>query len=382
MSRMFQAPLAPRRRHARRLGLASAILPVALAAAALPGAAEAATLTTSGSTIQYQAASGETNGLRVFKDPTGSVVLDDVVAITESSASCAKLDATSVRCAIASPTIAALLGNQNDNVYTQNGVSMSVDAGSGDDSYLGGFAQGTSAVTFHGNIGRDVADYRHATAAVAVKKESFANDGRPGDRDNISSDVENLVGSRFADTLEGSDTLQFERYDGQAGDDTMNGRGGPDIFQSGTVADGADSIEGGSGASTDTMSYEERTARVDVTVNFFDDDDGQAGERDTIRGIETLLGGKAGDGLAANGGSLSPVTILGGLGIDRLSGTAAGDLLIGQQGADTIVAKGGDDTLGAADGELDTLFCGDGFDTANRDRAEREVLSCEAGSVQ
>jgi hypothetical protein len=258
-----------------------------------------------------------------------------------------------------------------------------VDAGTGDDLYLGGFADGRTEVRFFGNSGRDVADYRHATSAVTVKKDGGASDGRLGDRDNISSDVENLVGSRFDDTLEGSDTMQFERYDGLAGNDTLSGRGGPDIFLSGTAADGADKVFGGAGASPDTMSYQDRTTRVVVTANFFDSDDGQAGERDTVREVESVLGGLAGDDIAGSGSSNTPLSLLGGPGGDTLSGTNAGDSLHGQAGADKIFGKGGDDSIGANDGELDSLFCGDGAnDRANRDIREQEVLSCETGFLQ
>jgi Ca2+-binding RTX toxin-like protein len=374
-------PAAPGRRRTRRLALASAILPAAIAAVALPGAAEAATLTTSGSTVQYQAAANETNGLRVFKEPTGALVLDDVVSITETSPNCFKIDATSARCVNYS-TLAAVLGNNNDTFFTQDGGTfMSVDAGSGDDTYLGGFANGVSTVRYFGNTGTDTADYRNATSAVTVKKDGAENDGRLGEDDNISSDVETVVGSRFADTLEGSNSTRTEIYDGLAGNDTLNGLGGPDLFQSGAAVDGADRIEGGSDAAKDSLSYEQRFVGVDVTVNFFDNDDGQPGEKDTVRGIETVFGGKGGDDIAASGASNNAVTLLGGDGIDTLVGSNAGDTLIGQKGTDTLRGNGGGDTFQATDKELDTLFCGDGIDTAHRDLREAEVLSCEGGIV-
>jgi Ca2+-binding RTX toxin-like protein len=373
---MIAAHSPPRRRRLRVLLAAAVVF-----AAALPAAAEAATLTTSGSTIQYTAAAGETNGLRVFKDAGGRTVLDDVVPISETSASCVKLDATSARCAIATPTIFALLGDRNDNVFTQNSIPMTVNAGSGSDSYLGGFAQGASSVTFLGSTGTDVADYRNASAAVTVKKESFANDGRAGDRDNIASDVENLVGSRFNDTLEGSNAAATERYDGLAGADTMRGLGGPDDFAAGTAPDGADKVFGGTGTAMDTMSYRDRTARVVVTTNFFDNDDGQAGEGDTVREIERVLGGSGPDQLSGNGGSQTRVLLFGGGNIDRLTGTAAGDTLNGEAGADTVIGNDGDDVINAIDRELDTIFCGFGIDTADRDLAEGTVSLCEGGIV-
>ncbi|HWT25799.1 MAG TPA: hypothetical protein VN213_20005 [Solirubrobacteraceae bacterium] len=371
----------PRRRRVRRLALASALVPATLAATVLPGAAQAATLQMTGSTIQYQAAANETNGLRIAKDATGATVLHDVVPITETSPNCNNIDSNRVRC-VKGATLHASLGNMNDNVFTEIAFPITVDAGSGDDLYLGGFAQGVSEVRYFGNAGRDTADYRHASAGVRVNKNGGASDGRLGDRDNISSDVENLVGSRFNDTLEGSSTLQFERYDGLAGDDTLTGLGGPDIFEAGTAPDGADRIFGGTDGSADTMTYQKRSVRVEVTSNLFDNDDGQAGERDTVREMETLIGGSAGDKLAVSGASTTPMTLIGGRGGDELVGGAVNDLLIPQEGADRVRANGGDDTIGAADRELDTLFCGDGTDTANRDIREQEVLSCEAGFLQ
>ena len=116
------------------------------------------------------------------------------------------------------------------------------------------------------------------------------------------------------------------------------------------------------------MSYCDRTARVVVTTNFFDNDDGQAGEADTVREIERVLGGSGPDQLSGNGGSLPRMLLFGGAGIDRLSGTATGDALNGEAGADTVLGQDGNGVINAIDRELDTIFCGFGIDTADLGR--------------
>ena len=371
--RTVQRAGTPRRR------LLAAAIPVAAAVLGAPAGASAADIQFTGSTLQYLAAANETNNMRVFTEGT-RVVVDDSVPIRSLTAQCTNIDPTRVSCATPS-TIAALLGNQNDSVFTQNSIPLIVDAGSGNDTYVGGIAQGASDVRFNGNIGTDKADYGPSSTGVTVRKEAFANDGRPGDRDNISSDVEELLGSSFADTLQGSDTAATERYNGRGGDDVINGLGGPDAVDMGSAADGADRVFLGAGT-TDSVSYANRLNRVVVTANLFDNDDGEAGERDTIRETERVTGGRGNDDLSTFGGTSTAMTMIGGLGADSLSGGAAGDTLIGNAGPDRYNGRAGNDTISAKDNELDTIFCGDGLlDIANRDVVEREVSLCETGTV-
>ena len=136
----------------------------------------------------------------------------------------------------------------------------------------------------------------------------------------------------------GADSL-----DGGAGDDTLSGQGGNDVL---TGGDGNDTIDGGAG--DDVLS-------------------GGAGG-------DTLTGDDGNDVLD---GGLGFDTLDGGAGNDTLLGGGDPDQLTGGPGTDQFVGGPGDDTIFAADGELDTIDCGDGTDRGVFDPFDQADLSCE-----
>ena len=87
--------------------------------------------------------------------------------------------------------------------------------------------------------------------------DGAASDGRPGDADNIATEVEDLIGTRFPDTLTGSAVNNV--LNGLTGPDTLNGLGGNDTFPEGEFAKGADDFSGGTGR--DTASYSQRRGK-------------------------------------------------------------------------------------------------------------------------
>jgi hypothetical protein len=94
---------------------------------------------------------------------------------------------------------------------------------------------GGGADSVSGGADPDTGSYEDRTGAqpVIVTLDNVANDGQPGEGDNIGSDVENLVGG--------------------AGDDTLTGDGGPNDIDGGDGGDvinplgGADFVDGGTG---------------------------------------------------------------------------------------------------------------------------------------
>ena len=85
-----------------------------------------------------------------------------------------------------------------------------------------------------GKAGNDTASYAAAGAAVSVSLASAAAQDTGGAGKDTLHRIENLEGSRFADTLRGN-----------AGNNVLSGGGGNDRLLGG---DGADRIEGGAGA--------------------------------------------------------------------------------------------------------------------------------------
>jgi Ca2+-binding RTX toxin-like protein len=151
----------------------------------------------------------------------------------------------------------------------------------GDDTLDGG--PGNDTLT--GGPGTDTASYENATAAkaafrvssaatlipVTVTIDGIANDGAPGERDNVLLDVENLrggggddtfTGSSLSNGLQGGDGEDYE--DGAGGADTMSGGNGFDVMRGRDgVQDTIDCGPGGNFAILDKNDRATNCARVD-----------------------------------------------------------------------------------------------------------------------
>ncbi len=231
------------------------------------------------------------------------------------------------------------------------------------------------------------------------------------------SNLENLSGGAFADTLTG-DTganllaggLGGDLLDGGGGDDTLLGDGvvttdnhgtgasGPittvqDQAAAEAVAGGNDTLNGGSGNDTligglgddllnggvgnnslnggaglDGVSYADATGAV--TVDLASGSASGAGRNDTLSGIERATGSAFNDTMFGGGGA---DTLFGLDDNDQLWGFGGSDLLEGGDGHDVLRGSGGDDTLlgGAGDDFAngasgnDVLDGGVGYDRAS-----------------
>jgi Ca2+-binding RTX toxin-like protein len=232
------------------------------------------------------------------------------------------------------------LGGDSDSQYneTTNGGDDVLRGGPGDDR-LTGDAPAENAV-----VGRDVLDGGLGTDTVyddwyrfdaqggdedpppAVSLDGQANDGRPGEADDVTN-VERIdTGYQPMHTTPGT-------YVGGRGPDTFNL-----IFTDGSVSalGGNDVVTGGDGP---------------------DAIDGGAGD-------DQLSGGFGNDTIAGGSGRDD-------IGGDRTAACAYGPLF----GSCTIGS--GNDTIYAQDGERDTIDCGPGSDTAYVDAAD-VVTGCES----
>ena len=259
-------------------------------------------------------------------------------------------------------------------------------------------------------------------------------DGRGGD--DLLKDAANdeagrtISGGAGNDKLEGyggNDTLDGgdgnDEVNGSAGNDTVRGGNGDDVVNGDDYkSPGADVIDGGPGndqvdewSIPDAPTHPQPTVTLDGAAN-----DGRPGEGDNVIGVEKLSfyvnatftgtdgpegvsvlnvseGASSLSGLGGNDvlkGADSPDTIDGGAGDDDLNGGNGNDTITGGPGKDTIVGDAtatgcsvvgyfgscktpwGNDTINAQDGEVDSVDCGPGQDTATVD-ANDVVTNCE-----
>lgn len=159
--------------------------------------------------------------------------------------------------------------------------------------------------------GADTFDFRSVSSLVEFDLRPHAGEDRGrgslnGETNNLvvswsGDEIENLIGSRFDDTLNGWNGRN--EISGAAGNDTLNGR------------DGADLLFGNAGA-------------------------------------DVLIGGDGADELFGGGGA---DLLKGGAGRDLLVGEGGADVLIGGCGADHYVAREGIDTVIGFRAGIDTI---------------------------
>ena len=371
-------------------------------------AAQASSVSVSGTTVVYVAAVGEANVL-AFATVGNDVVIDDSVAITPGVGCVQGADSTIATCTgTGLSRIDADSGDMDDTVSVSGAISITLRAGSGDDTVSG--SDGNDSL--HGEAGTDAINGRDGGDLI---------DGGSGDdvlRGQDGDDV--LLGGTGDDQLEGDDGI--DSLDGGAGADTLNGGNGSDwvgyTLSSGAVTvdisdpgldggpdDGVgdqlselenirgsafddiltgnnvpNEIDGGAGADTidggsdqDVVSYAGRTTPVVVNLNDANPDGGaEDGAGDTLTSIEGARGGSAND------------TLTGDAGANTLDGGAGDDLLNGLTGADYLVGGTGFDTVDYSDRSVSIVanldgVGGDGASGEN-DRIETDVEAINGGS--
>ena len=242
------------------------------------------------------------------------------------------------------------------------------------------------------------------TAAITGSPTTSANlDGGPG---NDVLDAGSGTGADPDDPGVPAGAL----ITGGPGNDTLTGGPGEDLFdERGATSTGSDTIRGLRGA--DTVTYARRTKSVRVTLAG-GRDDGSAGERDQLEGIESAVGGSAADTLVgaatddvlvggggadrlagrtgddtlfagsddpappASGGARTADRLSGGPGQDTLVGSAGANRIDGGTGGDTVDALGGADHILARDRSPDRLECGLGTDTVRADGRDFTDRAC------
>lgn len=155
-------------------------------------------------------------------------------------------------------------GPNNDLLNGDEGADQ-LDGGPGTDELTGGPGNdsmlardsGSSfsfADVFIGGPGSDTVDFGSTSSPVFVTFDNKANDGALNERDNVRSDVENIISGSGNDKLTGSSAANLFRAGG--GDDQISGGAGNDKLYGGPGDDkiiggpGSDSVFGEMGADT------------------------------------------------------------------------------------------------------------------------------------
>jgi len=222
-----------------------------------------------------------------------------------------------------------------------------------DDTLIGGHAQGGVTLEdgliefFRGGAGNDIidggqgydrVDYDTSTSGVHVVlfdsdlEKGWANDGMGG-TDTLYN-IEAVRGSSNNDTLIGSDAY-YESFEGGAGNDTIDGKGGWDRVDYRSLA----------------------TTGVNVNLAGNTASDGQGGT-DTLYNIEMVRGSNSNDTIIgdANGNKLEGMG-----GNDSIEGLDGNDTLFGGAGNDTLRGGNGHDQIRGGTGN-DVIDGGDGYD--------------------
>ena len=130
-------------------------------------------------------------------------------------------------------------GAGNDTVEGGQGADT-LSGGEGTNILRGGdeddvFIGGDGADKFDGGRDEDVIDYSGSGEAVNVDLSTSSLSGGDADNDTIIGGIDGVIGSDFDDTLTGFDhqgtsdpDVYSNFFDGGAGDDTIDGRGGDD----------------------------------------------------------------------------------------------------------------------------------------------------------
>jgi hypothetical protein len=332
---------------------------IAAAAVLVPAsAASAAQVTYSGSVLTYTAAPGEANApivaTNAYQLLCGSVpapclsIFDPYANIAVPADRCTGGGTTDILCELPS-SIVANLGDRDDSYYGWDG-DETIDAGPGNDNpieagggndhvtggpgsdnlvggpgddtvdggpgndYLEGIAytdesNTLGSDTYSGGGDSDRLTYDSRSDDLDLSLDGVANDGAPGEGDNIGADIVTVIGGSGADTFAGNS--YSNGFSGGEGDDTANGAGGDDNLVGGA---GNDRLNGGDG--------------------------------------QDVLGGESGND-----------TLDGGAGVDRFWGDSIGACIPGY--CDT-----GQDVIHARDGSQERVSCGPGTDSAVIDNSD------------
>ncbi|MHC3826893.1 retention module-containing protein [Pseudomonas sp. G3-19] len=159
-----------------------------------------------------------------------------------------------------------LVAGTGNNILNGGDGNDVLTAGSGNNEMHGGAGNdllysGPGNDILDGGTGIDTVSYAHATAGVTVNLGLLGAQNTIGAGTDTISNIENLVGSNFNDTLTGDNNNNV--INGGLGNDILNGGGGDDLLIGGM---GNNTLTGGAGA--DTFQYLKGNSGHDTITDF------------------------------------------------------------------------------------------------------------------
>ena len=159
-----------------------------------------------------------------------------------------------------------LVAGTGNNILNGGDGNDVLTAGSGNNEMHGGAGNdllysGPGNDILDGGTGIDTVSYAHATAGVTVNLGLLGAQNTLGAGTDTISNIENLVGSNFNDTLTGDNNNNV--INGGLGNDILNGGGGDDLLIGGM---GNNTLTGGPGA--DTFQYLKGNTGHDTITDF------------------------------------------------------------------------------------------------------------------
>jgi Ca2+-binding RTX toxin-like protein len=246
-----------------------------------------------------------------------------------------------------------------------------------------------------GGAGTDTANYEMRSANLSLDIDGSPDDGDGTENDNVKTTVEIVMGGEGNDTITGgtgNDELHGcignDALTGGSGNDTLVGGPGIDTLLGGVGDDrinekdtddtgyiktvsafaGADIVNGGAGfntcdygrAATTAMAFTLCYSSTNVTTAACTNSNDDGPENDDLTNCTHLIGGA---GIDTVTGSDGDDTVEGGAGNDIISGGAGNDTLFGDDDDDTLNGNAGDDSLdGGPASTANTLNGGDDED--------------------
>ncbi|MEI9939163.1 MAG: calcium-binding protein [Pseudomonadota bacterium] len=168
-------------------------------------------------------------GVTVTMD--GTAANDGALVTTVSEGDNCKADVENI---LGSDLADTITGNAANNTITGGLGNDILNGGAGDDTFPAGSAI-DGLDTISGGTGVDTIDYSHRTALVVVTLNPGVGSGEVTEGDLLATDMENVVGTDFDDTITGN--AAANELVGGLGDDTLDGAAGDDVLEGGGGAE-------------------------------------------------------------------------------------------------------------------------------------------------
>jgi Ca2+-binding RTX toxin-like protein len=347
-----------------RMHVVLAGLAVAVALGAVPSVASGATVGESDGALRYSAGRGETNWLDVSLTDAGDYRLHDSGGFHRHD--------------VVADLAAGCRREGHDAICDGDGVErIRVTLRDGADRLMPA-TDLAAPFEYSGGGGLDSIEYSFSDQAVTISANRQADDGAAG-RDNVHRDVENMRGSRAADTLRGS-PRGSDLFGDLGADELIGGRGN-------------DHIAGGQIESVGTDSGLLYPQGHDTIRCGAGSDSVLADRHDTVAHDCEVVGRPycQPHSQEPNAGCTGGYRYLGSDGADRIIpdplvgqffayGHGGGDRMFSGTGSAELHGEGGGDVMRAQDGNHyypDTIHCGTGHDVVYADPWDTVARNCE-----